>query len=252
MKFLRFRNQYGEECCGRIADNGIHRIYCNFYDKYIDSEIIYQEKDITYLPPVKPTKIIAVGLNYYDHIKEFGNRDVPENPTLFTKFPHTVIAHTDAIQSHPASQRIDFEGELGLVIGKPCKNVTESEAPDYIFGATIVNDVTARDLQRADGQWTRGKNLETFCPMGPYVVTGLDLENLHIQSRLNGKIMQDSSTALMMNKPAKLVSFISQFIPLEQGDVISTGTPNGVGPMVRGDIIEIEIEGIGTLINIMK
>ncbi len=255
MRYLRFLTPEGETAYGRL-DGGeperVIRLSGDFLDGAEDLDETYSLEQIKILPPTTPSKIIAVGLNYYDHIKEFGDRPVPDNPTLFNKMPHTVIGMNDAIISHPFSERIDFEGEMALVISKHCKDVSAEDADEYIFGITCLNDVTARDLQRADGQWTRGKNLETFCPMGPYVATGLDCGNLHIQSRLNGRIMQDSTTALMMHSAQKLVEFISQAFPLEKGDIISTGTPKGVGPMVRGDVIEIELEGVGTLVNIMK
>ena len=255
MRYLRFLTPGGDTAFGRLdeSDPGkVIRLLGDFLDGAGDSGETFSLPEIKILPPTVPSKIIAVGLNYYDHIKEFGDRPVPDNPTLFNKMPHTVIGMNDAIISHPFSERIDFEGEMALVISKHCKNVSADEADGYIFGVTCLNDVTARDLQRADGQWTRGKNLETFCPVGPFVATGLDIGNLHIQSRLNGKTMQDSTTALMMHSAQKLVEFISQAFPLEKGDIISTGTPKGVGPMVRGDVIEIELEGVGTLVNIMK
>lgn len=255
MRYLRFCTKQGNVFFGRLDEENPKKIIVlsgDFLDGAEDTDMTVSLADVRVLAPVTPSKIIAVGLNYYDHIKEFGDRPVPENPTLFNKMPHTVIGHCDAIISHPFSSRIDFEGEMALVISKHCKDVKAEDAGGYIFGVTCLNDVTARDLQRADGQWTRGKNLETFCPIGPYVATGLDMGNLHIQSRLNGRIMQDSSTSLMMHGAEKLVEFISQSFPLEKGDIISTGTPKGVGPMVRGDIVEIELEGVGTLANIMK
>ena len=249
-RFLRFFD--GEERFGELCGDQIRLLNKDFLDGYEPTDTFYELSKVRILPPVKPSKIIAVGLNYYDHIKEFGDRDVPPNPTLFCKFPHTVIGQNDAIENHPFTQRTDYEGEMAIIIGKNCKDVKAENAHEYIFGCTCLNDVTARDLQRADGQWTRGKNLETFCPMGPYVATGLDYDNLKITSRLNGVTKQDSTTALMMHSVGKLVEFISQAFPLEKGDVISTGTPNGVGPMERGDVIEIELEGVGILRNIMK
>ena len=255
MKYIRFADVNNKTMFGRICEDNPRKVIVlsgDFLDCAAETDITVSMDDIRVLPPVTPSKIIAVGINYYDHIKEFGDRPVPENPTLFCKMPHTVVGHADAIISHPFSSRIDFEGELALVISKRCKDVKEEDADGYIFGVTCLNDVTARDLQRADGQWTRGKNLETFCPIGPCVATGLNVNSLRIQSRLNGKLMQDSSTSLMIHSPQKLVEYISRYFPLEKGDVISTGTPKGVGPMVRGDIVEIEIEGVGTLANIMK
>jgi 2-keto-4-pentenoate hydratase/2-oxohepta-3-ene-1,7-dioic acid hydratase in catechol pathway len=255
MRYLRGLTDQNEVIFCRLDENEPGKAVVlagDFLDGAPETDRTLLLRDIRILPPVVPSKIIAVGLNYYDHIKEFGDRPVPENPTLFNKMPHTVIGHGDAIISHPFSSRIDFEGEMAIVISGHCKDVKAENAKDYIFGVTCLNDVTARDLQRADGQWTRGKNLETFCPIGPCVATGLDIGNLHIQTRLNGKIMQDSTTSLMMNGAERLIEFISQSFPLEKGDVISTGTPKGVGPMVRGDVVEVELEGVGTLANIMK
>ena len=227
MKYLRFLSPENEIKYGRLDPENESRVIVldkDFLDGGADTEEEYEITKIKILAPTVPSKIIAVGLNYYDHIKEFGDRPVPENPTLFNKFPHTVIANNDGIICHPISERIDFEGEMAIVISKHCKDVKAEDANDYIFGVTCLNDVTARDIQRADGQGLRGKNLETFCPMGPFVATGLDYGNLHIQSRLNGKVMQDSTTALMMNSAQKLVEFISQAFPLEKA-ILSRPVP---------------------------
>ena len=205
-----------------------------------------------FLPPTVPDKIIAVGLNYYDHIKEFGDRPVPTYPTLFMKMPQNMIGLNDAIIKHKGTNDVHYEGEMALLISKDCANVKEEDALDYIFGCTCLNDVTARDLQRADGQWIRGKNLPTFCPVGPCIVTGLDYGNLKIQTRINGKTVQNGTTADMIFPPAKLISMISEFIPLKKGDLITTGTPVGVGSLQRGDVIEIELENVGILRNIFK
>jgi len=211
---------------------------------------LIKEKEL--LSPVTPNKIIAVGLNYIDHIKEFSDRPIPENPTLFIKFPHTVIGPKENILLPKNHERVDYEAELAIVISKPGYEISVKDAKDYILGATCLNDVTERSIQKKDGQWIRGKNYPTFCPIGPYIVSDIDYNNLNIKSFLNGKIMQDSNTKHFIWNVYELISFISQSIPLEKGDVITTGTPNGVSPMKNGDEIIIEIEGIGQLINYVK
>jgi 2-keto-4-pentenoate hydratase/2-oxohepta-3-ene-1,7-dioic acid hydratase in catechol pathway len=251
MKFVRFL--YNEKLCyGKLKDNFIFFLNNNFLDESKETGEFVLLKDVKLLSPVAPSKIIAVGLNYFNHIKEFGNRDVPTFPTLFAKMIHTVIGQHDAIIYPGQSKRVDFEAEMALVISKQCKNVTVEEAGEYIFGVTCLNDVTARDLQKIDGQWMRAKNYETFCPIGPCIATDLDYNNLNITSKLNGVTMQHGNTINMIFKAETLVSLVSGVFPLEKGDIITTGTPEGVAPMQIGDIIEIELEGVGTLRNILK
>lgn len=203
-------------------------------------------------------KIVCVGLNYRDHAEESG-QPIPESPILFAKFPNTLIGNGDPIKIPSITQEVDYEAELGVVIGKTASQVPVDEALDYVQGYTCVNDVSARDLQFADGQWVRGKTLDTFCPTGPRVVPVgeiSDPQNLSIKCLVNGEVMQDSSTNQMIFSAAELVSFISQGITLEEGDLIATGTPSGVGfarkPPVflkPGDVVRVEIEGIGALEN---
>jgi 2-keto-4-pentenoate hydratase/2-oxohepta-3-ene-1,7-dioic acid hydratase in catechol pathway len=251
MKFVRFL--YNEKVCfGKLEDSTIYFINNNFLDEIKETGESVPLKNVKLLPPVAPSKIIAVGLNYYNHIKEFGDRAVPSFPTLFAKLTHTVIGQHDAIIYPEQSKRVDYEAEMALIISKHCKNVTVEEAGEYIFGVTCLNDVTARDLQKTDGQWMRAKNFETFCPIGPCVATGLDYNNLGISSKLNGITMQQGNTGNMIFKAETLVSLVSGVFPLEKGDMITTGTPEGVGPMQIGDIIEIELEGVGILRNIIK
>lgn len=209
-------------------------------------------------PVPRPGKIVCLGKNYLDHIKETGSK-VPEFPPIFSKFPSCVIGPGDSIPIPKVSKQIDWEVELALVIGLTCKEVTEKEALEFVAGYTIVNDVTARDLQRDDGQWVRGKSLDGFCPMGPCIVTREELGDagsLKMTTRVNGVLMQNSSTSKMMYGVRKVVSRLSQSFTLEPGDIIATGTPAGVGfaryPPVflkKGDVVELEIEGIGTLAN---
>ncbi len=213
-------------------------------------------------PIARPPKIVAIGRNYMEHVRE-QKAEPTKTPILFAKYPSSVIGPTDAVHLHPdQAQKVDYEGELGVVIGRPATGVSAEQALDYVFGYTVVNDVSARDLQFSPdvgGQWTRGKSLDTYCPMGPAIVTQdqvPDPQNLHLYSTLNGTIVQDGNTSDMMVDVRHLIEFISHGITLEPGDIIATGTPSGVGHhrqppvyLACGDIIEVEIEGIGWIRN---
>ncbi|MEO8216357.1 MAG: fumarylacetoacetate hydrolase family protein [Acidobacteriota bacterium] len=203
---------------------------------------------IQLLTPVAPGKIVAVGRNYADHARELGNEAPPE-PIIFLKPPSALLAPEGGIVRPPMSERVDFEGELAVVIGKTARSVTSARWMDYVLGFTCANDVTARDLQKRDVQFTRGKSFDTFLPLGPCVATALDPSALPIRSRLNGETRQDGNTADMIFSVADIVVFVSAIMTLDPGDVILTGTPAGVGPMQSGDTVEIEIEGIGILRN---
>jgi 2-keto-4-pentenoate hydratase/2-oxohepta-3-ene-1,7-dioic acid hydratase in catechol pathway len=198
--------------------------------------------------PVTPTKIIAVGINYRDHAQEFGHH-IPEEPVLFIKPATTVIGPGDAIMLPQSSKRVDYEAELAAVVRKEAYKIPQDDAKDFILGYTCLNDVTARDLQRIDGQWTRSKSFNTFCPIGPVIETELDPNNVDVRSRLNGGEKQFSNTRNFIFPMFYLFSFVSFIMKLNPGDIISTGTPSGVGPMKDGDIVEIDIEGIGVLRN---
>ncbi len=210
------------------------------------------------MPAVHPSKILAIGRNYVDHAIE-GGAAPPAAPLLFNKLPNSLSAHDAPILLPDISQQVDYEAELAVVIGRRARRVSEAEALDYVFGYTMINDVSARDLQFGDGQWTRGKGLDTFAPLGPFITTRdeiADVQALKIEGRLNGKVMQSSNTGKMIFKVAYLVSYLSQGMTLEPGDVIATGTPEGVGvfrdpPVLlkAGDVYEVEIEGLGTLRN---
>ncbi len=203
---------------------------------------------LKFLPPVAPSKIVALGLNYRDHAEEVGAR-LPSEPLLFLKPSTAVIGPGDAIRYPPSSQRVDYEGELAVVIGRRAKDVSPEEAPKVILGYTCFNDVTARDLQRKDRQWTRAKGFDTFAPLGPWIETDPDPSDLKLETYLNGELRQSSRTSKLIFGPLELVSFISRVMTLLPGDVIATGTPSGIGPMEVGDIVEVRIEGIGSLIN---
>jgi 2-keto-4-pentenoate hydratase/2-oxohepta-3-ene-1,7-dioic acid hydratase in catechol pathway len=200
--------------------------------------------------PVNPSKIVCVGRNYADHARELGN-EPPSEPVIFLKPPSSVLAPNGTIIRPPDSQRVDFEGELAIVVGKPARNVRADSWRDYVAGFTCANDVTARDLQKKDVQFTRGKSFDTFCPLGPALETDLDPSALGIQTRVNGEIRQNGNTRDMIFPCDRLFEFITRIMTMLPGDVILTGTPAGVGPLVAGDTVEVEIEGIGTLRNVV-
>jgi 2-keto-4-pentenoate hydratase/2-oxohepta-3-ene-1,7-dioic acid hydratase in catechol pathway len=206
-------------------------------------------RDVTLLAPSIPrSKVVAVGRNYRAHAAEFGN-EVPAEPLLFLKPNTSVVGPGDAIVLPPQSEQIDFEGELAVVIGKIAKNVAADAALDYVFGYTVANDVSARDLQRSDGQWARAKGFDSFCPLGPVVDTEFDTAQARIVSRVNGQVKQDAPLSDMVHSVADIVAYVSAAFTLLPGDVILTGTPEGVGPIVSGDTVDIEVTGLGVLSN---
>lgn len=199
----------------------------------------------------KPTKIVLVGLNYKDHAKEL-NMPLPSEPILFIKPVTALIGPEEGIMYPAQATRIDYEAELAIIVKDVCKDIEPEEVMGHVEGFTCLNDVTARDLQKKDGQWTRAKSFDTFCPIGPRIVKDVDQNNLKIQSFLNGVLKQDSNTSNFIFSVEELVSFISQVMTLMPGDIIATGTPGGIGAMNKGDTVEIRIEGIGTLRNYVK
>lgn len=205
--------------------------------------------DAALLAPVIPrSKVVCVGRNYHEHAAEFGNV-APEEPLLFLKPNTAVIGTGDAIVRPAVSERTEFEGELVVVIGRIAKNVAVEDALDYVFGYTVGNDFTARDIQRKDGQWTRGKGFDTFCPLGPVIETEFDAASARIETRVNGDVRQQAPLTDMIHSVAEIIAYASAAFTLLPGDVIMTGTPAGVGPVVAGDTIEVEVTGIGTLRN---
>ncbi|HME80858.1 MAG TPA: fumarylacetoacetate hydrolase family protein [Candidatus Eremiobacteraceae bacterium] len=200
------------------------------------------------LAPCVPSKIIGVGRNYADHAAELGNA-LPKEPLLFLKAPSALNDPDGDIVYPSQSRRVDYEGELAVVIGKRCHGVPKSQAFDVVAGYTVCNDVTARDLQESDGQWARAKGFDTFAPLGPWIVTGLDPAALRVRTSLNGTLRQDCPTSKLIFDVPTLIEYISAAFTLEPGDVIATGTPSGIGPMQRGDQVSVEIAGIGTLTN---
>jgi len=200
------------------------------------------------LAPCAPTKIVCVGRNYADHAKELGSTP-PAEPLLFFKPPSAVIGPGDDIIYPRQSRRVDFEGELAAVIGRRCRDISPEKARDFVRGFTVFNDVTARDLQRTDDQWARAKGFDTFASIGPCIVDDVDPSKLRIRTTLNGDVKQDAPTSLMLVDVWSLVAYASAAFTLEPGDVIATGTPSGVGPMQPGDVVSVEIDGIGKLTN---
>jgi 2-keto-4-pentenoate hydratase/2-oxohepta-3-ene-1,7-dioic acid hydratase in catechol pathway len=212
----------------------------------------YKLGEVKLLAPCEPSKIVCLGLNYRKHIEEIGFK-FPENPILFLKPPSGILnPDENIIRPNSAKGRIDYEGEVGLVIGKKAKNVPEKSALEYILGYTCVNDVTDRNAQQKDGQWTRAKGFDTFCPMGPWIETEGNANKMKVETLLNGQIRQNSDTSYLIFKIPYLIAFISEVMTLMPGDMIATGTPEGVGQLNPGDTVEIRIEGVGALRNFVR
>jgi len=247
MKIIRFsindKTKYGILNGGSIqAIDGKPFRHIKTIDEY------YDLKQVKLLAPVLPSKIVALGLNYKSHAKEF-NTDTPKVPLIFLKPSTSVIGPDDTIIYPPSSKQVDYEAELGVVIGKRTAKVSRETALNYVLGYTCLNDVTARDQQSADKQWTRAKSYDTFAPIGPHIEIELDPGNVQVESYLNGRLKQSSSTSNLVFSVPELIEFISHIMTLLPGDIIATGTPGGIGPMQPGDTIEIKITGIGTLTN---
>ena len=201
------------------------------------------------LAPVQPSKIVCIGRNYAAHAAELGN-EVPKEPLMFLKPPSSLVGSEQAVILPKYSQRVEHEGELAIVIGRPCSQLRDSEdALSYVLGYTCLNDVTARDIQKSDVQFTRGKGFDTFCPVGPHIETDLDPANVLVETRVNGAVRQSGNTSLMIYPCAFLIRWISRMMTLVPGDIIATGTPAGVGPLVAGDSVEVSVVGIGVLRN---
>ena len=231
-------------------------VYClapdrNFYNLDIPKagEPVFSPEEVKLLAPVEPSKIVCVGRNYREHAAELGNK-MPDEPLLFLKAPSAVIGPDERIELPSASQQVEHEGELGVVIAHTARNVSDTEdALDYVMGYTCVNDVTARDLQRKDVQFTRGKSFDTFCPVGPWIVPEFDPTNATVITRVNGEVKQKGNTRDMAFDVAFLIRYISEIMTLYPGDLIATGTPAGVSRMKHGDTVEVEVGGVGILRN---
>ncbi|MGQ0793806.1 MAG: fumarylacetoacetate hydrolase family protein [Deltaproteobacteria bacterium] len=249
MKIVRFKTGDGQSRVGALKDALALEIAGDVFGRYEITDASYHISQIEFLPPCLPSKIVAVGLNYRDHAEEM-KKALPDEPLLFLKPPSAAIGHEGKIvyPSHMSS-RVDYEGELAVVISREARWVNESEALGYVLGYTCINDITARDLQSKDVQYTRAKGFDTFAPMGPCIETEIDPGNLGITTALNGEIRQRSRTSNLIFSVPRLIAFISRVMTLLPGDVISTGTPSGIGSMKSGDTVEVQIEGIGLLRN---
>ena len=248
MRFIRYSIGDEKPRYGWVFQDKVGPIEGEPFGEYRRLEAGMPLDRVRLLAPVLPGKIIAVGRNYADHAKERGV-DVPEIPLIFLKPPSSVIGPGEKIVMPPQSQRVDHEGELAVVIGKAGRWIQAEKAMEHVLGYTAANDVTARDLQQKDGQWTRGKGFDTFCPLGPWIETDLDATDMRVTCRVNGEMRQVASTREMVFTIQQLIAFISSVMSLVPGDVILTGTPAGIGALQAGDVVEVEIEGIGTLRN---
>lgn len=250
MKFCRFRDGKVEKT-GVFADGKVKEIEGSMFDSYVVTDREHSADGLEFLPPVLPSKFACIARNYVAHAKELGN-DVPEIPMIFLK-PSTAVNASGADVLIPSdSKQVDYEGELGIVIGKKCRKVKKEDAESVIFGYTCMNDFTARDLQKLDTKFTRAKGFDTFAPIGPFIETDFDWKTARIKTLKNGEVVQDGTTDLLIFDIPTIIEFISNVMTLLPGDVIATGTPAGVGRADAGDVVEVEIEGIGRLVNRME
>ena len=248
MQIIRFTHEKSEPQYGWINENYVGLLSSPPFGAYRRLEASIPLEEVRLLPPVQPGKILAIGRNYPEHAKEH-EVEIPEVPMIFLKPPSAIIGPGSTIILPPQSTQVEYESELGVVISRRGRWIKQEDVKNHILGYTIVNDVTARDLQRRDGQWSRAKGFDTFCPVGPWIETDLDPADILITCRVNGEIRQLSSTREMVFSVKQLIVYISSVMTLEPGDLILTGTPAGVGRLADGDKVEIEIEGIGILRN---
>lgn len=251
MRIIRFLDKDGSPRYGWVLEDKVGVIIGTPFDSFRRATAEMPLEGLKLLPPATPSKIICVGRNYVEHAKELGN-DVPEVPLLFMKPPSSVISNGETISLPPQSQQIEHEAELAVVIGKRGRWIDPESAKDYILGYTVANDVTARDLQKRDGQWTRGKGFDTFCPFGPWIETDFDPADAVITCTVNGELRQMGSTRDMVFSVRQLIAYISSVMTLEPGDLILTGTPSGVGALKEGDEVVVSIEGLGELRNSVR
>jgi 2-keto-4-pentenoate hydratase/2-oxohepta-3-ene-1,7-dioic acid hydratase in catechol pathway len=249
MRLVRFR--HGDRIATGAIQPGsdtIQVIAGTFFEDPLPTGDEIPIDDVMLLAPVLPSKLVCVGKNYAAHAAEFG-MDVPEEPLLFLKPSTAVIGPGDAIRLLPINRRTDYEGELAVVMGRLARNVRAEDASRFILGFTCANDVTLRDLQRPDDQWTRAKGFDGSCPLGPWIETSVDPTDAIVETRLNGDVVQHASTSDMVFGVAELIEYVTTFMTMLPGDVLLTGTPEGVGRVQAGDTVEVEVEGVGTLRN---
>jgi len=247
MKFVRIQSDGGPKW-GVVKEGTVHTLKNAPFESIEYDGGSAALDNCRLLAPCEPSKIVCVGKNYVEHAREMG-AEPPGFPVLFLKGRNTVNHHDGAVHAPSFVTRLDYEGELAIVIRSRAKDVKAKDYADYVLGYTCLNDVTARDIQRHDGQWTRGKSMDGFCPIGPWVIDDIDPGNLKLETRLNGKVVQQGNTCDFITGVGELIEFITAAMTLEPGDVVATGTPAGIGPMVPGDVIEVAIEGIGFLRN---
>jgi 2-keto-4-pentenoate hydratase/2-oxohepta-3-ene-1,7-dioic acid hydratase in catechol pathway len=248
MRLIRFQAKKELPQYGWINNDNVGRIDGSPFGEFQRSEATLPLDSVQLLAPVLPGKVICVGRNYAEHIKET-NAEIPTTPLLFLKPPSSVIGPLQTIFLPPQSQQVDHEAELAVVIGKRGRWIQPDEVSNYIYGYTVGNDVTARDLQRKDGQWTRSKGFDTFCPLGPWIETEFNPADAMITCHVNGELRQMASTRDMIFHIDQLIAFVSSIMTLEPGDILMTGTPAGISPLNPGDIVEVAIDGIGKLRN---
>jgi 2-keto-4-pentenoate hydratase/2-oxohepta-3-ene-1,7-dioic acid hydratase in catechol pathway len=248
MRFVRYQTRNNPPTYGWLLDDQIGKVEGSPFGEFRREEATTPLAEARLLAPFHPTKILCVGRNYLAHAKEH-DAEVPEVPMLFLKPPSAVIGPEESILLPPQSRQVEHEAELAVVIGKRGRWINSTEATDYILGYTIANDVTARDLQRRDGQWSRAKGFDTFCPLGPWIETDFDPADVLISCHVNGEMRQMGSTRDMVFQIRQLIAFASSIMTLEPGDVLLTGTPAGVSPLLPGDVVEVTIEGLGRLKN---
>jgi 2-keto-4-pentenoate hydratase/2-oxohepta-3-ene-1,7-dioic acid hydratase in catechol pathway len=251
MRIVRYQVEDEPAKFGWLLDDMVGEISGDLFGKYRRRAAKTPLADVTLLPPSHPSKIICVGRNYVDHAKELGN-EVPQVPLIFLKPPSSVIGNGQNILLPEQSSQVEHEAELVVVIGKRGRNVTTEDAKKYILGYTVGNDITARDLQKSDDQWTRAKGFDTFCPFGPWIDTDFDPSDAVVTCRVNGQMRQMASTRDMVFGVPTLIAYISSVMTLEPGDLIFTGTPAGVGELKAGDKVEVEIDGLGSIMNGVK
>ena len=248
MRIIRYQTASQSPSFGWVMEDKVGDLEGSPFSQFSRAKAIHPLEEVKLLPPVIPSKIICVGRNYVAHAKEH-DAEVPEVPLIFLKPPSTIIAHGDTIYLPPQSQQVEHEAELVVVIGKTGRWIPPEDANDHVFGFTIADDISARDLQFRDGQWTRGKGFDTFCPLGPWIETDFDPADAVITCHVNDEMRQMASTRDMVFNVRQLIAFVSSVMTLYPGDLLLTGTPAGVSTIVDGDIVEVSIEGIGSLRN---
>jgi len=251
MQIIRYLHKDNPPCYGWIQEKQVGQIEGDIFGEHEPREAVLPLAEVKLLAPAQPTKILCIGRNYVEHARE-RNVEVPTIPLVFLKPPSSILDPGGTILLPPQSSQVEHEAELVVVIGKRGRDITPEQAKSHVFGYTVGNDVTARDLQKSDGQWTRGKGFDTFCPFGPWIETEFDPSDALVTCKVNRQPRQMASTRDMVFSVNQLIAFISSVMTLEPGDLLFTGTPAGVGPLLPGDTVEVEVEGLGKLVNTVQ